>query len=69
MVTLFDCVIFLKVSFCVPSLFCIMQSEKIGGFTLMGAKKLKGARLILPFGKIVLTHAIGRGVMVLLRIL
>lgn len=35
----------------------------------MGAKKLKGARFIPPFGKIVLTHAIGRGVMVLLKIL
>ena len=52
-----------------PSLFFIRHTLRMVGSRLMGAKKLKGARLILPLLCIVLIHAMGRGMRHWLRIL
>jgi hypothetical protein len=58
---------FLTVSFMLPSALLTTENARIGGDHDTPVKKLNGARLVWPALLIDDTHAIGRGIMELVR--
>ena len=53
------------VSFLTPPRLLTAENISVGGLPVMPLKNENGARLVLPSGEIVETHAIGRGVIAL----